>query len=128
MKLLAHLELTYEAIASYWITEAENLESQCNEPEESGEAADVTAQGNKHVTDKITTWRKAKEEIDDYVKRLSKVSNSFNFQTEAKPPKAQSVEYEKLDFTLRVPTTINLQENGIPTKIAESKVRLSVSE
>ena len=127
VKLLANLESTYKAIATYWATEAENLESQCN-VKESSQTADIAAQKDNHLEDKITAWRTAKKEIDDYVLKISKVNNSFNFETEAKPPEAQTVEYEHLEFALKVPVTVDLQENDIPIKTVETKVRLSVSE
>ena len=125
LKFIAHLEKAYEVIATYWTTEAEKLESQCKELEEGSDGAeDVSAKEDKDVEDKMTTWKKAKDEIDDHVKRLSEVNNSFNFETEAKPPAAKSVEYEKLGFTLPVPTTINLQAvhgNNTPIQTVETK-------
>ena len=104
--------------------EAEVLEHEGKEPTESTEEARGECKEPKNsndgeyyykrTEDKIATWNKAKAEIDAYAMRLSKASNSFNFQTEAKPPEARKVKFEKFDYSLCVPTTINLQENNIP--------------
>ena len=120
VKLLANLESTYKAIATYWATEAENLESQCI-VKESSQTADIAAQKDNHLEDKITAWRTAKKEINDYVLKISEVNNSFNFETAAKPPEAQTVEYEHLDFALKVPATVDLQEMTYPLKLLKPK-------
>ena len=105
--MLDVLETTSQDVATYWATEAKNLESQCDK--RANRQTNTVLQSDDHVQDKIAAWTKAKEEIDHYTVKMSKVNNSFNFETRAKPTEAKKVECENLDITLRVPKSVTFK-------------------
>ena len=88
-----------------------SLESQCDKRANSqtNSQTNIVLQSDDHVQDKIAAWTKAKKEIDHYTVKMSKVTNSFNFETKAKPTEAKKVECENLDIILRVPKSVTFK-------------------
>ena len=107
VQVLSRLESTCEAIAAFWTVEAENFESQGSKMAKN-QTKMVESLKEIVVGDNIAFWTKAKDEMDRYVIAMSAVNNCFNFVTEAKPPKAQSVELTGLGITLKVPKGVDV--------------------
>ena len=111
-EMLANVESTCEAVAAYWATEGQRLISQ--DPKMAkNQAAVMTSPKYDSVGERVALWTKAKKEIDQYVKAMSKINNSFNFETKATPPETQVVKYENLDITLRVPKSVGFRVTKI---------------
>ena len=55
-------------------------------------------------------WTKAREDMDRYVQAMSVVNNCYNFETDAKGPEVKMVTYDKLDFVLHVPKSVDISQ------------------
>ena len=105
---LKNLESISEAIATFWTIEADNFAAQGAKMKTTQVVMVKSMKGNV-VKDNITFWTKAKEELDRYAVAMSEVNNSFNFNTEAKPPSAQRFCLPNLDLTLHLPSTVDIK-------------------
>ena len=103
--MLLTLETTCEAIGTFWIVEAGKFSSQ---------GANLSTNQQFMKTEKVAElnkefWTKAKEDIDRYVQAMSVINNCYNFETDANGPELKMVTYDKLDFVLYVPTSVNTE-------------------
>ena len=112
MEVLGKLEETCEAVAAFWTMEADRFASQ-GAKMKTGQATMLKSKSktmrSKAIENNIQFWTKAKDEMDRYVTAMSVINNSFNFQTEAKPPRAQSFGFKELEFSLSLPASINVK-------------------
>ena len=56
----------------------------------------------------ITDWKETRGNFQAYADAMSVIGNSCNFLTSAQPPSMMDVHLPNLDFTLRIPASIEL--------------------
>ena len=107
VNVLGKLEETCEAVAAFWMMEADNYDSQ-GAKMATNQAKMITHMKGVVVKNNIAFWTEAKERMERYVAAMTVINNCFNFVTDAKPPMAQSFGLPNIELTLHVPSTINV--------------------
>ena len=64
---------------------------------------------DKVAKDNIKFWTEAKNDLVLYADAVTVIGNCFNFVTSAKPPSSMNFTVRHLDFTLHIPTTIDVK-------------------
>ena len=108
VQVLGKLEETCEGIAAFWTMEAENYDSQ-GAKMATNQVKMVKSMKGAVVKNNIKFWTEAKERMDKYATAMSVINNSFNFVTDAKPPKGKSFGLPNLELTLSVPASVDLK-------------------
>ena len=108
MKVLGKLEETCEAVAAFWLMEAEAFDSQGGKMRVN-QVAMLKGMKRVVVKDNLPFWKKAKDEMDRYITAMSVVNNCFNFLTDATPQAAQSIKFADLELDLHLPAAIDVK-------------------
>lgn len=104
--VLVKLEEACEAVAAFWTIEADNYDSQGAKmlTNQTRMPSGPVAKNN------LTFWKEAKQRMDRYAIAMGVINNSFNFGTDEKPFPRQVFDLPSLQFTLHVPSYIDIQE------------------
>lgn len=108
VKLLGSLETTCEAIGAFWTVEADKFISQGGKMK-SNQVKLPTSLTPAVARDNIKYWKEARGDLEAYIAAMTVIGNCYNFPTDAKLPPVIPFHLVHLEFTLNIPSTVNVQ-------------------